>query len=721
MAKKKKSKSDEMTIMDAVDNLSGMAELDVEIEKEGESRGVKKDLHKLKTLKAEEKEETLDEVKGTFKTVHKYLQHVYSKDKEQLKDVDMQRGIRAIMVLADEAADKLDKCTSLFKHTYKEGKLSEIKEYKDLRAFYKNKIMKRFQEVLKSEAAWEEEWGVDDENIDIEKLGLKDLETVKRDKEYELFYIRKDDGKPFFNRNLLRHIKLVSDFDEVISGVEGEDPLFKINIMLDKEAQAVAENIRDDVKNELGDFFADAIQHKEVPIVGDVIKLTMSLMLACNPQNLIQHTMGKMCVRYMKDFHKFLREILSSAEYKRLISHSLEETDQLSRTLIYLLHAYSFAFFTRVGSQNEFQEYYQTLVKLAFHGELPPARKSMETLSFFSDIYDNHDAVTNILKKYPSGPLFKTLDIFRERDKEEGFDPIIQGNPPYQVYTFSSDAFDSKALKLPCPTFHANINKAEVIEEFKGFLRHIETKKGLEKHLLFNLQDRTSWEEHARCQALEELENQAEFNSQLVIVTFPKKTDFYYQADSYLSSDSAKDFMGLIEEQIKSGEECGYYFSPKLDKKEIDAFVKKVIPLIYTHFFGKKDMLERKERLDFIEILYMLLYLKILDMIRPDTYSFTCKDGVDVGATTHTGFMSFVKLLSKDPKWSEEEQAHMLWVLNGASLAVRERLVDYQRLSRILSAVGTLCEGFAKGQPKVIKAFESLFDPSIFQKLSIKI
>ncbi|MCB1081110.1 MAG: hypothetical protein KDK69_04735 [Chlamydiia bacterium] len=717
----KKPKDDEMTIMDAVDNLSGMAELDIEVEKEGESRGVKKDLHQLMSLKPEEKEQTLSTVKGTFKTVHKYLQHVYQKDKEQLKDMDMQRGIKAIMVLADEAADKLDKCTSLFKHTYEEGTLTEIKEYKDLRSFYMNKIVKRFQEVLASEAAWEEEWGAEEEQIDIEKLGLKDLETVKRDKEYELFYIRKDDGRPFFNRNLLRHIKLVSDFDEVISGVEGEDPLLKINIMLDKEAQAVAENIRDDVKNELGDFFADAIQHKEVPIVGDVIKLTMSLMLACNPQNLIQHTMGKMCIRYLKDFHGFLREILSSPEYHRLISHSIEETDKLSRTLIYLIHAYAYAFYTRMGSQKEFQEYYKNLVKSAYDGELPPQRKEIETLSFFSDIIDNHDVVTRILKKYPSGPLFKTLDIFHERDEEEGFDPIMQGNPPYQLFTLASESFDAKCLKLPCPTFHAHINKAKVIEEFKGFLRHIETKKELEKHLLINLQDRTSWEEHARCQALEELENQAEFNKQLVIVTLPKKSDFYYQADTYLSVDSAEDFIHLLEEQVSSGEECGFYFSGKIDKKKLGAFIKEVIPLIYTHFFGKKSQLERNERLNFIEIFYMLLCLKILDLTRPDTFSFTCKDGVDVGATTNAAFLAMIKQMSQNPKWNLEEQDHLIWVLNGPALSVRERLVDYQRLSRMLSAMGVFCEGFAKGQEKLKKALESLYEYPLLRKIQCKI
>lgn len=718
MAKKKKAKKDqEMSIMDAVDNLSGMAELDVAVEKEGEAIGVKKNLHKLKDLEEEEKEETLSTVKGTFKTVHKYLEHVYTKDKEQLKDRDMQRGIKAIMVLADEAADKLDKCTTLFKHTYKEGKVTEIKEYKDLRNFYSKKILKRFEEVLASEAAWQEEWAADDEKIDIERQGLKDLEMVKRDKEYELFYIRKDDGKPFFNRNLLRHIKLVSDFDEVIMGFEGEDPLLRINILLDHEAQAVAEEIRDIAKNELGDFYADAFHHKEVPIVGDVLKMTMSLMLACNPQNLNENTMGKVCTRYLKDFHKFLREILVSPDYLRLISHSVEETDQLSRALVNLVHAFSFAYFCHSGKKQEMLDYMFDLLKRANDGELPSKRGKVDTNILMSEIFDIHDSITTMLKKYPSGPLFKTLDIFQERNEKEGFDPIGQGNAPYYLFTFSSDAFDSKCLKIPCPTLHAHINKAAVIDEFKGFLRHFETKKELEKHLHFNLQDRTSWEEHARCQALEKLQNQAEFSKQLILVTFPKKSDFYFQSEDYLKIDSAKDFLKLLEEQVQSGEECGFFFSKHLPPKMLHEFVKKVLPIIHSHFFKKKAKLDRKERLDFIEIFYLFFALKILDMVHPDTFTFSCKDGVDVGATSSAAFFALVKLLGKDDKWSEEEQDHLHWILSGPALTVRERLVDYQRFSRMASALSILTGSLTKDHDKIIKALQPLYSAKLFQKI----
>jgi len=719
LAKKRKSKSDdEMSILDAVDNLSDMAELDVSHERE-EKRGVKKNLHSLKDLEKEEKEETLSTVKGTFKTVHKYLENVYSRDKEQLKDREMQRGIKAIMVLADEAADKLDKCTSLFKHTYKEGKVSEIKEYKDLRAFYSKKILKRFEEVLQAEAVWQEEWAEDSEKIDIERQGLKDLEMVKRDKEYELFYIRKDDGKPFFNRNLLRHIKLVSDFDEVVMGFEGEDPLLWVNTLLDHEAQTVAEEIRENAKNELGDFYASSMQHKEVPIVGEVLKMTMSLMLACNAKNLHENTMGKVCTRYLKDFHRFLRDILASPDYLRLISHSFEEMDTLSKSLVNLVHALCFGLFCHAGKKQEMLDYMNALYKRANEGESPQRRGGIDTNVFMSEIYDLHDSVTTMLKKYPNGPLFKTLDIFQERNEKEGFDPIGQGHPPYYLVTLSKRDFDAKCLKIPCPTLHAHINKAEVIDEFKGFLRHFEAKQELDKHVHFNLQDSISWEEHARCASLVKLENQAEFSNQLTLVTLPKKSDFYFQAEEYLKVDSAKDFLKLLEEQIKSGEECGYFFSKDLDQKEILEFVKKILPIIHTHFFKKAAKLSRKERLDFIEIFYQFLMLKILDLSKPDTFTFSCKDGVDVGASASAAFFGLVKLLGKDPKWSEEEQDHFYWILCGPALTVRERLVDYQRFSRMASSLSILTDGLTKEHDKILKALQPLFSAKLFQNTQI--
>lgn len=715
---KKPLKDREMNIMHAMDNLSDMAELDIEVEEEGESFGMKENLHKLKSLNPEKQEATLATVRETFRTVHRYLQHVYQKDREHLKDVEIQRGIKAIMILADEAADKLDTCTELFKCTYKEGELAEIKEYRDLRIFYSNKIIKRFQEILASEANWEKVWSIAKDDVDIEKQGLKNLEIVKRDKEYEFFYIRKDDGTPYFNRNLLRHIKLVSDFEEMISETRGEDPLLPINTMLDKEAQRVAENIRENVKYELNEFIVDAMHYNDIPVIRDMISLTMSLMLACNPHNLSEHTMGKMCIRYLTDFHRFLRKILGSVEYRRLINYAGEDVDKISKKLIRFIHACAYAFFTRLGRQKEFKGYYQQLLVQAYNGTPPKRRQKIGNLLLFSDIFDHYDMLIDMLNKYPCGPLFKAFDVFNIKDEERRFDPIMQENPPYQLYKFSSKSFNAISIKLPCPTLQTHINKAEVVEEFKGFLRYFDSEEGNKKrHLLLNLQDRTSWKECARCHALEELENQAEFTNQLVVVTLSKKSEFYYQTGPYLKEDSAQGFMQVLTQKIQGEEGCDFYFSRKIDRAMLRLFVSDILRLIHAQIFLQKEALTRKERLDFLEIFYMFLYLKILDIIRPHSFSFTCKDGIDFGSTTNMGFLAMIKLMSPAPQWNIEEQDHLFWVFNGAVLSVRERLINYRCLSRILSALGVLSKSFIKTKPIFMKACEPLYDRSLFQNM----
>lgn len=718
--KKGAPKVEEMTVIDAVDNLSSIAEVDIESTVEGIDRSVKQNLQALKDLDQSEKEKTLKTVKNSFKTIHKYLKHVYAREKKDFQDIEIQRGVKAIMILANEAADKLKTCTSLFKHSYREGKLKEIEEYKNLRQFYLNKIVKRFQKVLASEKDWEEEWGTKDYIFDPKKLGLKDLEIVKRDQQYELFQIRQDDGEPFFNRNLLRHIKLVRDFDEVAILTEGEDPLLHINVLVDKKAQKIGEEIRDIVKNELDDFYVSAMKNQDIPVIKTLNKMVMSIFLASNPRNLAQSTVGKTCVNYFRDFQLFLREVLSSSDYVYLTSQSLNEIDQLSRTLVFLVHAFCYAFFICVGKRSDLIDYIHNLMQKGDGGEEITRGKTSNPLTFWNDLLDIYDVLASVLKRYPNGPLFKTLDVFHERKKDEGFDPIYQGNQPSYLYTFSSQSFESKCLRLPCPTFHHHINRAEIIEEFKGYLRYIDQKKTLRCHLLFNLQDHTSWEEHARCQVLEELSRKAEYSNQFILVNLPKKTDFYFQSHDYKDIDLARDFIQLVKEQVALNEECGFFFSKKLSRKEVDAFTKKVLSFIHKRVFSSKKTLSRRERLNFIEIFYQLMILKILDLVKPDYFSFTCKDGIDVGPTTSMGFYAMIKIISQqEGGYTKEEQDYFLWMLYEPSLMVRERLIDYQRLSRVISALTAFNESLQKDQKEALQDLAGLYDYPLFRNISI--
>jgi hypothetical protein len=341
-------------------------------------------------------------------------------------------------------------------------------------------------------------------------------------------------------------------------------------------------------------------------------------------------------------------------------------------------------------------------------------------LAVCSDLSENYDAIERLLKRYPSGPIFKSLDVLQERGEKEGFDPIFQKNLPSHLYTFASQSFYSKCLYLPCPTFNESITKAEVIDEFKGYLRYLKSQKEPKKHLLINLQDRTSWKEHARCVSLEELAKDPELSHSFILVTLPKKTDFYEQTDLYKEIDRAEEFLLLIDKQIESGEECGFVFPSFVQKEGLKVFLKGILPCIHRYFFGGKETLSRKERLDFIEIFYLFLSVKIFDLVRPDYFSFTCKDGVDIGAAMNGAFASLMKIIGNEGTWSIEEQGFLFWMLFAPSLLVRERLIDFTAFHRMISSLAVLSEHFEKEWEEIMRTLEPLYNFPFFKNITIE-
>ena len=117
----------------------------------------------------------------------------------------------------------------------------------------------------------------------------------------------------------------------------------------------------------------------------------------------------------------------------------------------------------------------------------------------------------------------------------------------------------------------------------------------------------------------------------------------------------------------------------------------------------------------------MFLYLNILDNVQPDTFSFTCKDGVDVSAVANGGFIALLNILNQKSSWSLKEQNHLNWILNGPALSVRERLVNYQALSRIFSAVAVLNEKFAENPSKILKSLTSLYSTNFLKSVKYTI
>jgi len=341
-------------------------------------------------------------------------------------------------------------------------------------------------------------------------------------------------------------------------------------------------------------------------------------------------------------------------------------------------------------------------------------------LSLWNTLLDQDDNIRYLLKQNPNGPLMMNLRLFSQDKQLSGFDPLAQQNFPGLMYTIVSDEVHIDCIRLPSPTSQTTIDQANLVNEFYGFLRSIGSQKRSQRHLLFNLQDRTSWYERARCVAVEEVHKNAEFTDTLIVVTLPKNADFYMQSGSYLDQNDAKEFKRELKEQIVSGEQCGFYFPKEIDEKTVLKFTDNALETIHKVFFGNKDVLIHKNRLDFIEIFYLMFTLKLIEIFKPDIISFTCKDAIDTGAAASAELFAFLRMMNDASHWSKEEKDFLLWMLYSSALGVRERAIDVQRLNRMTSALSLVNAELDARYRETVSACSKLYQLSFFKDLKVK-
>jgi len=694
MAKKRipeeapKKKRRALSVLEAVDTLSNLAELDVE--KKGDTPW-------LDDAKVRDNQE---KIKDTFETLNSYLQHLYQKERSELNNPQTQRGIQAMMRLAGEAVDKVGKFTHIFQENIEQEKT--LPEYQQLQHFYLSKIVKKV-EGQKGDEAWEKEIkSLEEAEIDVERQALKDLEAVRSDKEYELFYIYKEDGMPFFNPNLLRHVRLVGNFDESLSPAESDNPLSRLDVVLDRDLHAGCKDLLKGSEAFLQDYFKEAMKYKESVFTATLNKSIMALMLGANPRNLIGNESGKCAREYFADFQKYLRIALASEEYRKYLNLPIEKQDPHLRTALRLCHAFCGLLFLRLGPHHDV---------LGFIKQITEKKEKMLP-SFWGTLAALDENIREEFRNLPSGPLLKTLTAFREGEEREGFDPLLQGNPPSQIFSLSSESMHMTFLHLPSPTRQDYIDRVEVVPEFDGYLRFLAGKK----HLLVNLQDRTSWKEHSRSQKLEEISKTASREESLFVLSLTKSTDFYYQTNEAATLDNAQQFCQQLQAQIEGGEQCGYFIPPQIGAQKD---IPKMIAFVHEHFFEKKPKLARKERLDFIEIFYFFFLLLILDKHQPDSVSFTCKDAVDTGAAASASFFGFARMLSAGTAWHEEDRNFFLYTFYAPALLVRHRPIDSLRFHRAVSALDHFEKTLSGKREKILKACADLFPEIPIQKLKV--
>lgn len=710
----------ELTVMDAVDNLSHMAELDVPIEeKEDKSQALTEEQvsARMQTLSwhdPEYRSYNQERIKETFQAILKYIKSISEREKGFLREEQTQRGIQAIMILAAEAAKKVDNYTEIF-NGEKTASVTELKEYKELQHFYLTKVVQRFNPLSDVEEKWRDSWG----SGDLEQAALKDLETVRKDRAYELFLVRNEDNTPYFNRGLLYHMQLVSRFDSLLSDPSMEDPFLRIEIISDRDANTSAKEILKSAAPYIDEFFKDAMKFKNIPFVAAISKSLMALMMAGNSRNLMQNAIAKHSFNYYSDFHLYLRTALSTSEYRKFISKPSAQSERFIQSVINLSHVLCTSFFTKVGARKDMVELIHSLIEKGGKGSVTLSQTG-SPLAFWNNLHDKDESIRALFKHYPNGPLLKTIKLFNDENEMKGFDPIRQQNQPGQLYSMSGEDMHISCLRLPCPTAQTHTKKASIVEEFEGFLRSLGSPKRNQRHLLINMQDRTSWEEHSRSIAIENAQNKTEFVNTLRVVTLPKNTDFYMQSGTYIEWDDASEFMKQLKEQVASGEQCGFYFPAEAEPEKLLQFTDKAIKVIHSIFFAEKKMLTHKNRLDFIEIFYLMLTLKLVEDFKPDSLSFTCKDAVDTGAVASVELFAFMRLMNDSTRFSKDEANFLLWMLYAPALMNRERAVNMQRFNRMESALALINAELEAHRDKTVEACSKLYKLPFFKGLSIK-
>jgi hypothetical protein len=483
----------------------------------------------------------------------------------------------------------------------------------------------------------------------------------------------------------------------------------RLKAIEDRSVYEAAREILEDIKPFFDPFVKEAVLAKEVPLIAATTKAIMALMLAANPANLMQNTMGKSSLSYFHDFQLYLREAVVSEDYIRSEERHGEEIPVVMGRALHIIHSLARYFFTRDAYAEESSVFIQTLFSRDCH-TYPLTMKGKNPLWIWIALIDEDEHLRHFLNQYPNGPLLKTLDVMREADREMGFDPIYQENLPYHLFSCTRGEKECRVLRIPSPTSQVHIHLAKMAPEFTAFLRDLAFGVQKRKILLVNLQDRTSWQEHARCVALEEVQKNAEFADSCFVVGLPRDTDFFAQSGIYIDLDSADVFTGQIIEQMESGEACGFSFPSSLKMGVILDFAKRAVSMIHEQVFGGKAHLTRKNRLDFLELFYHLLTAKLVEIVDPDYLSFICKDAIDTSAIVAAAFYSFLKILSNEPVWKERDKVTLYRFLYQASLMLRERPVDAARLHRFVSALSVLQGEMGSHNAKLEKSCTSLYE-----------
>lgn len=639
----------------------------------------------------------LHRVKAILSTIHNYLKRVYRQEKKNIKDPGVQQSLQAIMILLQEAVDKMERNFPEMEKILGKKRISTLPQYKKLQQFYLQKILSKPMEENEIEKIWPSNWT----DVDLERGGIRDIRQVKEDFDYELFYLRRLDNTPYFSKDLIRHLKMITDFEGILQVIDG-DPFVRFTVIQDKNCQICAEQVKEYLISHFPKFFREMLKNKHFSFTEMINKALIALFLSSNPSNVIYETVAFHCLKYFQDFLLYLKEIFVCNEYSSGLS--MENVHEFLAVQIQMVHAICFAIFTHKPQIVHVVQHLKALL-----GELEKGRYT--PVQFLKHLQENYVQLKRILDQYPSGPLFKMIDVINERSIT--FCAMQYNNLPCHLFTIQYGQMSTAILRIPSPTLQTTLEEAHVLDEYKGFLRSLRDKKEM-RLIVINLQNRLSRKEMARAKAMEELQKEGEFISTLLVVTLSNTLGSVLYAASKGNPEVLHEELLQV---LKKPEEFGLYFPQMFQEKKWSLFFAKIIPSILQLFFSKKKNCNEQDCLDFIELFYFFLSLKILEIEKPQFLSYICKDAVDDSTAKNFTLYMGTKILQGSFASTKKEEEYIKWLLFTPALMIRERAIQSSCFTTSCSTLQLLARTVEKNKAAIFKELMPLFETDFFSTL----
>lgn len=253
--------------------------------------------------------------------------------------------------------------------------------------------------------------------------------------------------------------------------------------------------------------------------------------------------------------------------------------------------------------------------------------------------------------------LLKNEGRFKKSKTTLTDDSSSEGNLPFLQFVLPGG---TSIIRMGLPIVEQPYLKSLVFSPAVNpeFITFIRTQK---KHLYINLMKREGLEA-PYSQVLENLNESTFF-----IVTLDKNSSFYWQKGDFPSESEA--FMELFYNKMKDPK--GAYFLPR----ELNLL--EAIEKVHLSYFDGKVDLNANERRNFIELTYLEILDRLVELIGPDSMNITCKHAIDRGPS-----LSVLWQL----KWGLADEQAVAALLLAPPLLMHNRTPHESRIERFIEA-----------------------------------